>query len=193
MGILIENEIIIKPINEIKPYLKNPRVNQQTVDLLVKIIPKVGFNVPLVIDSKGVIVKGHARYSAALKLGMDALPCIVTHASAKAIKADRLTDNKIQEFTTWDTAMLKEEVGDVDFDSLGLDVADFGLAEDVNLDIMHESEIDAGEVQDNREKPVSVVIHFKNADEFRDNEEEIRAFLDSYESVDVRVGADGES
>ena len=32
--------------------------NEKTVDLLVKYIPKVGFNVPLVLDRNNVIVKG---------------------------------------------------------------------------------------------------------------------------------------
>ena len=187
MSIQIENEIVLKPINQIKPYLKNPRTNEKTVDLLCKIIPVVGFNVPIVIDSKGVIVKGHARYTAALRLGMEELPCIVTHASAKAIRADRLTDNKIQEFTQWDSARLKDEVGEVDFDELGIDIYEFGF-ESMDFDTLTQEEMDGGEVQDNRKKSVTVTITFKNVDEFRADEEHIREFLQKYDGAETVVG-----
>ena len=67
----VSKKIVMKPINEVKPYIRNPRKNEKTVKLLVDIIPKVGFNVPLVIDKNGIIVKGHARFAAALQLGDD--------------------------------------------------------------------------------------------------------------------------
>lgn len=189
MEIKIESEIVVKPINEIKPYLKNPRANEKTIELLKKIIPVVGFNVPLVIDSKGVIVKGHARYNAALQLGMKELPCIVTHAPAKAIKADRLTDNKIQEFTQWDTARLKEEVGDIDFSALGIDVYDFGFIE-ANTDTLTKETIDNGEPKNRKNNTVTITIKLKNADEFRANEDDIRRFLDRFEKVEVSADVD---
>lgn len=116
------NEIVMKRINEIKPYIRNPRINEKTIELLCKIIPKVGFNVPLVIDEKGVIVKGHARFVAAIRLGMEELPCVITHADEEAIKADRLTDNKISEFSKWNKDILTTELGSIDFD---IDFSDF--------------------------------------------------------------------
>ncbi len=58
----VVNKIVMKKLNEIKPYFKNPRKNDKTVEMLVKVIPQVGFNVPILIDKDGVIVKGHARY-----------------------------------------------------------------------------------------------------------------------------------
>lgn len=122
--IRVENEIVMRKISEIKPYVRNPRKNDKTVDLLCEIIPKVGFNVPLVIDKDGVIVKGHARFAAAIRLGMTELPCIVTHADEAAIKADRITDNKISEFSEWVNDELMHEVDMID---LNIDFADFGL------------------------------------------------------------------
>lgn len=120
----VSKQIVMKPINEVKPYIRNPRKNEKTVKLLVDIIPKVGFNVPLVIDKKGIIVKGHARYAAAIQLGMDSIPCVVTDADEEAIKLDRIADNKISEFSEWVTDELLHEIDtlNVDFDltELGL-------------------------------------------------------------------------
>lgn len=123
MGVMAEDKIVMKRINEIRPYMRNPRQNEKTVELLCKLIPKVGFNVPLVIDEKGVIVKGHARFAAAIRLGMEELPCIVTHADSEAIKLDRITDNKIAEYSEWINEEVAAEIdsinSDIDFSDLG--------------------------------------------------------------------------
>ena len=129
MGMMVEDEIVMKRINEIRPYIRNPRKNEKTVELLCDLIPKVGFNVPIVIDKKGVIVKGHARFSAAIRLGMTEVPCIISHADPEAIKADRITDNKISEFSEWMNDKALEEVtsinSDVDFSALGFPVVKY--------------------------------------------------------------------
>ena len=100
-----------------------------TVKLLVDIIPKVGVNVPLVIDKNGIIVKGHARFAAALQLGMTEVPCVVTDADDEAIKLDRIADIKISEFSEWVTDELLHEIDmlniDFDLDSLGLPSVSF--------------------------------------------------------------------
>jgi site-specific DNA-methyltransferase (adenine-specific) len=119
----VSSKIVMKKIGEIKPYIRNPRKNDKTVDVLVKIIPKVGFNVPLVIDKKGVIVKGHSRFKAAIKLGMEEIPCIITEADEEAIKLDRIADNRVSEFSEWlseglahELDMITLDIGDLEFD-----------------------------------------------------------------------------
>ena len=124
----IVNQIVMKKISEVKPYVRNPRKNDKTVNLLVEIIPKVGFNVPLVIDRNSIIVKGHARYAAAIRLGMEEVPCVVTDADEETIKLDRLADNRISEFSEWVNDELLHELDmlnldfDFDLESLGFSV-----------------------------------------------------------------------
>ena len=129
MGVMVEDKIEMRRISEIRPYVRNPRKNEKTVELLCQLIPKVGFNVPLVVDSKGIIVKGHARYAAAIRLGMSEVPCIVTHADPEAIKADRITDNKISEFSEWINDEVLQEIEsidtDIDFGALGFPTVKF--------------------------------------------------------------------
>lgn len=124
MNINVSDKIVMMPVEKVKPYIRNPRKNDRTVALLVDIIPKVGFNVPLVIDKKGVIVKGHARFTAALRLGMTHVPCVITEADEETIKLDRIADNKISEFSEWVTDELLHEIDslniDFDLESLGL-------------------------------------------------------------------------
>lgn len=126
----VVNKIIMKRLNEIKPYFKNPRKNDKTVEMLVKVIPQVGFNVPILIDRDGVIVKGHARYKAAFKLGMEEVPCVITTATPEQINLDRITDNKISELSEWMEEGLLHELDalDVKFNDI---LGDLDLKTDV--------------------------------------------------------------
>jgi ParB-like chromosome segregation protein Spo0J len=147
----VSKKIVMKPISEVKPYIRNPRKNEKTVKLLVDIIPKVGFNVPLVIDKNGIIVKGHARYAAAIQLGMDSVPCVVTEADEEAIKLDRIADNKISEFSEWVTDELLHELDalniDFDLEELGLPSVSFDDIPEPDFD-----ELSGGEDPERAEK-----------------------------------------
>lgn len=164
--ILIEKKIEMRKINTIKPYIRNPRKNDKTVELLVQVIPKVGFNVPILIDEKGIIVKGHARYCAAIRLGMKEVPCIVTHADPEAIKADRITDNKISEFSEWVNEELLHELDmidiDIDFSEMGLEVPEFDMPD---FDDFEPEENDGGGVTEEQRKALYEEFLRKQAEE----------------------------
>lgn len=64
-------------LDELKPYEKNPRKNDNAVDAVAKSIEQFGFKIPLVIDADNVIICGHTRYKAAQKLHLESVPCIV--------------------------------------------------------------------------------------------------------------------
>lgn len=127
-------EIIMKGLGDIHPYEKNPRRNDDAVRYVAASITEFGFKVPIVIDSKGVIVAGHTRYKAAKMLEMDKVPCIIADdLTDKQIKAFRLADNKVSEQATWDFNMLNLEMDDL-FD---FDMGQFGFInnEDLVLDV----------------------------------------------------------
>ncbi len=130
----IVNEIRLVPVRKIRPYHRNVRKNDETVRQLMELIPRTGFNVPLLLDRKNVIVKGHARWAAAIKLGMKELPCCYTDADEETIKLDRLADNKVQELTAWNTELLTGELASL---SLGyecdLKALGFGAIESCTL------------------------------------------------------------
>jgi hypothetical protein len=129
----IASTLEMVPITKIRPYGRNPRKNSATIDKLVQLIPKTGFNVPLVLDRSNVIVKGHSRWVAAIRLGLKELPCVYTDADPEAIKLDRLTDNRVQEFSQWDTDLLGSELRNFnagyDFGLLGWSVGAVPVAE----------------------------------------------------------------
>lgn len=54
-------DIIEKKLSEIRPYKKNPRLNDGAVEKVAKSIKEFGFKQPIVVDSDGVIIAGHTR------------------------------------------------------------------------------------------------------------------------------------
>jgi ParB family chromosome partitioning protein len=124
------NELVMVETRKIKPYHRNPRKNDATVDKLVELIPKVGFNVPLLLDRKNVIIKGHTRWRAAVRLKMPRIPCVYSDADDETNKLDRLADNKVQEFSTWDQELLGGELASLNLDyAFDLGTLDFVLAD----------------------------------------------------------------
>lgn len=110
-------EIITKKIKDIKPYEKNPRKNDDAVDLVANSIREFGFKVPIVIDKDNVIVTGHTRFKASKKLGLKEVPCIIADdLTEEQIQAFRLADNKVAERADWDFELLDMELGDISID-----------------------------------------------------------------------------
>lgn len=119
------NDIMIEiwDIENIHPYKSNPRKNDSTIEILAKHIRKVGFNVPLVVDTDGVIVKGHARYNAALSLNYKKLPVIVSQNSDEINNFDRVADNLIHDKSDWNNDILAYELESIReyMDELGIE------------------------------------------------------------------------
>lgn len=108
-------EIIIKNIKDIKPYEKNPRLNENAVEKVAESIKQFGWKVPIVIDKNNVIVTGHTRYKAAEMLGITEIPCIIANdLTDKQVKAFRIADNKVADFAIWDNKLLLDELGELD-------------------------------------------------------------------------------
>ena len=134
-------EIINKKISELKPYEKNPRINDNAVQYVANSIQEFGFKVPLVIDKDNVIVCGHTRYLASKQLGLKEIPCIIADdLTDEQIKAFRLVDNKVSEFAEWDIDKLFDEIKDIT-----IDMTDFGFSEPTLDDLPNEPEIKVNE------------------------------------------------
>ncbi len=117
-------DIVNIDISTIKPYEKNPRKNKGAIDKVAASIKEFGFKVPCVVDKDNVLVTGHTRLEAAKKLHIKSVPCVVADdLTEEQIKAFRLADNKVSEFSEWDFDKLDEEL----FDIADIDMEDFGF------------------------------------------------------------------
>ena len=101
----------MKAVNDLIPYVNNPRKNDDAVDMVASSIKNFGFKVPLIIDGNDEVIAGHTRLKAAKKLGLEKVPCIVAaDLNEQQIKAFRIADNKVSEFSTWDADLLELEL-----------------------------------------------------------------------------------
>jgi DNA modification methylase len=113
-------KVIFRRLQEIQPYTRNPRANDHAVDAIAASIREFGFRQPIVVDDAGVIIVGHTRYKAALKLGLEQVPVHVAKDLTPAqIKAYRIADNQTATIAEWDFDLLPIELAELqnlDFD-----------------------------------------------------------------------------
>ncbi len=112
-----------REVGKLKPYEKNSRQHPpEQVAKLVEIIRRVGFVVPILVDEKAGILKGHGGLQAARQLGMRQVPVIeLTGLSAAEKRAYLIADNRIAEDSGWDREILRAEM--LDLSGMGFDLS----------------------------------------------------------------------
>ncbi len=123
-------KVDLRPLAEIKPYEKNPRLNDDAVDAVATSITAFGWRQPIVVDGDGVIICGHTRWKAAQKLGLEMVPVhIATDLKPEQVRAYRIADNKSAELAEWNMELLPLEMAElqgagIDWSSLGFNADD---------------------------------------------------------------------
>jgi hypothetical protein len=117
----VENRALAKII----PYPRNPRTHgDDQIKLLADLFQRYGVDQPIVVDEKGVILKGHGRRLAAIKAGMEQFPVVVRRGLSENDKrALRISDNQSALLSGWDNELLKMEMGELSlggFEDMGL-------------------------------------------------------------------------
>jgi len=93
------------------PYANNTKTHPpDQIARIAASIAAFGFDQPIVIDERRVIIKGHGRYLASLQLGLQKVPVVVrTDLTPAEVKAARIADNKSAE-SPWDEELLRLEL-----------------------------------------------------------------------------------
>lgn len=142
-------DIVNIKTSDLIAYENNPRNNEPAVDKVAESIKEFGFKIPCIITKDNVIVAGHTRRLAAIKLGLEEVPCIIADdLTPEQIKAFRLVDNKTSEFAEWDLELLEQELAEL----TAFDMSSFGFDESIFEDMEKEMESDlSGEYEENKE------------------------------------------
>ncbi len=123
-------KIELRKTSDIKPYPNNPRVNDDAVDAVAASLREYGFRQPVVVDADGVIICGHTRWKAAMKLGLEKVPVhVAKDLTPEQIKAYRIADNKTNELATWNYDLLPIELGELQAANYDLGLLGFDAEE----------------------------------------------------------------
>lgn len=108
--------IVMRAVDSIHPYELNAKIHDdKQVAKIAESIRKFGWDQPIVVDKDGVIIKGHGRRLAAIKLGLTEVPVWVRDdLDPEQVKAARLADNRVA-------------LGDIDADILRKELETFNV------------------------------------------------------------------
>lgn len=170
------------PIAKIKPYANNPRTHgDDQIVLLANLMVRYGIDQPIVVDEKGVILKGHGRRLAAFRAGFTDYPVVVLRGLSETDKkAVRIADNQVTLLAGWDAELIKLEVTELKMADYELPLLGFSERE-----LMRFSN-EIGDGQDTAEQltglSYAVVVRCKD-------ETEQRALLGRFEKEGLHVEA----
>ena len=128
-------------INDITMYENNAKEHPEwQIEQIKKSIQEFGFNDPIAIDEKGIIIEGHGRYLALKELGYTEIEVIrLNHLSEEQKVAYSIAHNKLTMNTDFDLETLKYEINKLQNEEFDLSLLGF---ENIELEeILEEEEV----------------------------------------------------
>ena len=147
-------KIIEMNIEDLIPYMDNPRINYMAVDAVAKSIREFGFKVPIIVDKNNVIIAGHTRLEASKRLGLEKVPVIIADdLTPEQVKAFRIMDNKSAQYSEWDYEKLLKEIDELAELNYDVDLTGFSQVELDDIITKMEKEQEKEKEKQEKEKP----------------------------------------
>lgn len=192
-----KTEFVYKSVKDLIPYARNARTHSDDqIDQIANSIKEFGFINPIIVSNDNGIIAGHGRVLAALKLGIENVPCIVeSHLTETQKRAYILADNKLALNAGWDDELLRIELDDlknIDFD---LSLTGFDLEE---IDVfLNENNYCDEQIPTNLERQYNTQEFFVVSVKFTDAKK-LDAFISTYKQkiendFDGTISVRGES
>jgi hypothetical protein len=124
------------PIDRLKVNPDNPRIHSdRQIKQIARSLGTFGPIVPVLIDQNSRVIAGHGRILAARLLGLKEFPTIrLEHLSDDQLRAYSLADNKLTDNSTWDEALLGQQLKalaevelDFSIEATGLEVGEIDV------------------------------------------------------------------
>lgn len=133
-------------INEIIEYSGNAKEHPEwQIEQIKNSIQEFGFNDPIAIDEKGIIIEGHGRCLALKELGYEEIEVIrLNHLSEEQKAAYAIAHNKLTN-TEFDIEKLQYELNNLEVNDFDLSVLGFEQSE---LDEILQEEMEELEIGD---------------------------------------------
>lgn len=174
----MSKKIEMWPIEKVKPYPKNAKKHK--VKWIAKSIKEFDFDQPIVVDKKGIVIKGHGRLEAAKQLELTEVPVIVRKdLNKKQAAMARLADNRAAQGGGFDIEMLGEELETLklDYDENFFNDVGFtdGFLKNLSKEDMFDFSFDDGEKEEQQEEyvnyetdkyPLAIVLNTEQNDKW---------------------------
>ncbi len=133
-----ESAAVYLPPSDLNPWEGNPRVNDHVVDKVALSIERFNFGAPILARREDMmVIAGHTRLKAALKLGLEQVPVRLLDLTISEAKALALADNKLSEEAQW-SAAVDDILRDLDMEDISLE--GLGWSDDELAQILEENE-----------------------------------------------------
>ena len=125
--IVMPSQIVMRATASLIGYARNSRTHdERQIDVLCKSITEYGFTNPILVDGNRGVIAGHGRIMAAEKLGLPEVPCIeLRHLTNEQKRAYLIADNAIADMSTFNEALLAQELADLS--GVGIEATDLGF------------------------------------------------------------------
>lgn len=133
----VATDATMVPLADVVPYDANPfNHSEEQVIYLAEMISRFGFDQPIVVDGDMVIIKGHCRRLACIRLGLENVPVVVREdLTPEEVAAARIADNVASTMTTLNNDFLLSELEKakpvIGADELGFDIDELDAALEV--------------------------------------------------------------
>lgn len=197
--------ITVWAVDKIAPYALNAKIHdEKQVAKIAASIQEFGWSQPIVVDKEGVIIAGHGRRLAALKLGLDKVPVWVRDdLTPEQVRALRLADNRVA-LGDIDSGILQKELADLEFDLssifdkkeldfLDADLGDFNaeaFVDDIEVEVEKQSKEAASKVAEADDKDVRIdaALGFKSIK--KADERVVARFMAQIEADSGKAGSE---
>src|SRR6476620_2367471 len=107
-------------VRDLNKFHSNSRTHSnEQIEQIIASITEFDFTNPILVDEHNVIIAGHGRLEAALRLKMATVPCVIIPGLNDAQKSALvIADNKLALNAAWDLDILRGQLGflkDCDF------------------------------------------------------------------------------
>lgn len=133
---------------DLRPHPRNARTHSdRQIDQIAASIRSFDFNSPVIVDDDGQILAGHGRVLAAIKLGLEQVPCVaLKHLTDAQRRAFMLADNRLGELSDWDEGILALELEELSVVDEPFEITDTGFDMpkiDVLIEDRHKPDVEA--------------------------------------------------
>src|SRR5437870_2861256 len=117
----------IRRVESLTPYDRNARIHSdEQIAQIASSITEFGWTNPILVDTNGIIIAGHARLAATKRLGLTDVPVIVLDGlTEQQRRALIIADNKLALNASWDERILRAELARLQSEAYDIELLGF--------------------------------------------------------------------